>query len=115
LTRYFYTPQERPDALLRAQLEAARGKATPLLVRALAGPQEAAVLCLVSDLVAGLAAGPVPLDRSFFLTALNKGLFQIAAAEFHSFCYVEGKVDSRAWEKRRAEAFLFSRGRLLFE
>ena len=115
LTRYFYTPQERPAALLSAQLEAARGKVTPLVVRALQGHQWAALLCLVSDVVAGLAAAPVPLERSFLVTALNKGMFQIAAAEFHSFCYVDGKVHSRAWEKRKAEAYLFSRGHLLFE
>jgi GH24 family phage-related lysozyme (muramidase) len=42
-------------------------------------------------------------------------MFQIAAAEFSVFCYSGGKVQSRLWEKRRAESYLFSRGHLLFE
>jgi GH24 family phage-related lysozyme (muramidase) len=42
-------------------------------------------------------------------------MFQIASAEFHVFCYAEGKVQTRLWEKRKAEQYLFSRGHLLFE
>jgi GH24 family phage-related lysozyme (muramidase) len=115
LTRYFYTPQERPDALLRAQLQEGEGQVTLAIVRPLQGHQRAALVCLVSDIVAGLAAGPVPFEKSFLVKALNKGMYQIAAAEFYSFCYVCGKVDSRVWQKRKTEAYLFSRGLLLFD
>lgn len=117
LTRYFYLPSERPDGLLCTQLQKAEAVVSRAIVRPLQSYQREALLCLVSDLVAGLAHSPskVAFERSFLVTALNKGMFQIAAAEFHVFCYVSGKAQTRAWEKRRAEQYLFSRGHLLFE
>lgn len=116
LTRYFYTPIERPDGALREQLLEAEQVLYSSVIRPLHSHQRDALLCLVSDLVAGLAASSsVPFEKSFLVTALNKGMFQIAGAEFYSFCYVEGKVQTRAWEKRKAEHYLFSQGLLLFE
>jgi len=85
------------------------------IVRTLQSFQHEALLCLVSDLVSGLAASPsTSFEKSFLVTTLNKGMFQIAAAEFHVFCYDKGKVQTRLWEKRRAEQYLFSQGRMLF-
>jgi GH24 family phage-related lysozyme (muramidase) len=116
LTRYFYSPEERGDPLLLAQLRAAERKIARTIVRPLHPWQHEALLCLVSDLVAGLAVCPsVSFEKSFLVSALNKGMFQIAAAEFHAFCYAQGKVQARLWEKRRAERYLFTRGHLLFE
>lgn len=116
LTRYFYPPSERSDKDLCNQLHAAEGVLARTIIRPLQPYQHDALLCLVSDVVSGLARSPsVVFDRSFLVTALNKGQFQIAAAEFYVFCYAEGKVQTRLWEKRKAESYLFARGHLLFE
>lgn len=115
LTRYFYTAAERSDLQLIAQLQRAEAKVSQAIVHPLLSHQREALLCLVSDLVAGLAAAPsIKFDKSFLVKALNKGMFQIASAEFHLFCYAEGKVQTRLWEKRKAEQYLFNRGVLLF-
>lgn len=117
LTRYFYPPAERPDVQLTAQLQAAETTVDYAIVRLLQAHQREALLCLVSDLLAGLScpSSYKPFEKSFLVHALNKGMFQIAAAEFHVFCYADGKVQTRLWEKRKAESYLFSRGHLLFE
>lgn len=116
LTRYFYPESERSDTMLRSQLQKAEVVIAHTIVRPLLAHQREALLCLVSDLLAGLATSPsVSFEKSFLVTALNKGMYQIAAAEFHVFCYAEGKVQTRLWEKRKAEQYLFSRGHLLFE
>lgn len=117
LTRYFYPLSERPDDRLCRQLQTAERRVDRFIVRPLLPYQREALLCLVSDLVSGLAQSPSPMafERSFLVTALNKGMFQIAAAEFHIFCYAEGKIQTRLWQKRRAEQYLFNRGHLLFE
>lgn len=115
LTRYFYPPSERSDVVLFRQLKRAEQRVDQTIIRTLFPYQREALVCLVSDIVAGLASAPVPFEKSFLVSALNKGMFQVAAAEFHIFCYVRGKVQTRAWEKRRAEQYLFSRGHLLFE
>jgi lysozyme len=115
LTRLFYPETERSDAVLRDQLLVAEQQVQYSVLRPLQSHQREALLCLVSDLVAGLANSPsISFERSFLVTALNRGMFQIAAAEFHVFCYAEGKVQTRLWEKRKAEQYLFSRGHLLF-
>ena len=116
LTRYFYPQEERSAAQLQIQLREAEQRIVKTIVRSLQPYQHEALLCLVSDLVAGLASSPnVVFEKSVLVTALNKGMFQIAAAEFHVFCYADGKVQTRLWEKRRAESYLFTRGLLLFE
>ena len=116
LTRYLYLPSERPDVVLRTQLQKAEVVVSRAITRPLLDHQRDALLCLVSDLVSGLAKSPsVAFEKSFLVKALNKGMFQIAAAEFHVFCYADGKVQTRLWEKRRAEQYLFSRGHLLFD
>jgi len=116
LTRYFYPPSERSDADLYRQLLRAEQRVHLSVLRPLHQYQREALVCLVSDIVAGLATSPsVSFEKSFLVTALNRGMFQIAAAEFQVFCYAEGKVHTRLWEKRQAEAYLFSRGHLLFE
>jgi GH24 family phage-related lysozyme (muramidase) len=115
LTRYFYPPAERPDLILAFQLSRAEKVVSQTVIRPLQPCQREALVCLVSDLVSGLVTSRVAFEKSFLVTALNRGMFQIAAAEFHVFCYVDGKVQTRAWEKRRAEQYLFSRGHLLFE
>lgn len=116
LTRYFYPASERSDVRVEAQLQEAAGVLGRTLVRPLLPHQRDALLCLVSDVVAGLAAAPTggPFEKSFLVQVLNKGMFQIAAAEFHVFCYVHGKIHTRLWEKRRAETHLFTTGRMLF-
>ena len=115
LTRYFYPETERSDIDLRRQIWEAEGVLDVTIVRPLQVHQREALLCLVSDLVAGLAKSPSgPFEKNFLVTALNRGMFQIAAAEFSVFCYAQGKVQTRLWEKRRAEAYLFARGHLLF-
>lgn len=115
LTRYFYTVAERPEVDLRRQIWEAEGIVDVTIVRPLRDFQREALLCLVSDLIVGFAASPsTSFEKSFLVTALNKGMFQIAAAEFHVFCYAQGKVQTRLWEKRKAEQYLFSRGCLLF-
>jgi len=86
-----------------------------IVVRPLQSHQRDALLCLASDLVAGLTSSAIPFERSFLISALNKGMFQVAAAEFNIFCYVQGRVQTRAWEKRHAEQYLFVRGRLWFD
>jgi len=116
LTRYFYSCEERSDGTLYRQLLRAERRVDRAIVRPLQPFQREALVCLVSDLVAGLAVSPsVTFEKSFLVKALNKGMFQIAAAEFHVFCYRDGKVQTRLWEKRRAEQYLFSRGHLLFD
>ena len=116
LTRYFYTLAERPEPILKAQLREAEIVVSRTIMRPLQEHQREALLCLVSDLISGLAASPsVAFEKSFLVVALNKGMFQIAAAEFHVFCYADGKMQTKLWEKRRAEQYLFSRGHLLFE
>jgi GH24 family phage-related lysozyme (muramidase) len=116
LTRYFYPPSERDPATLTYQLHRAERMVAKTVICPLQPCQREALICLVSDLVSGLvASNSVAFEKSFLVTALNKGMFQIAVAEFHVFCYVDGKVQTRAWEKRRAEQYLFSRGHLLFE
>lgn len=116
LTRYFYPLAERSAVELQAQLQAAETVVDLAIVRPLQPHQREALLCLVSDVLAGLCCCPfVQFERSFLVTALNKGMFQIAAGEFYSFCYADGKVQTRIWEKRKAEVYLFSRGHLLFE
>lgn len=117
LTRYFYPLAERSERVLFRQLREADRLVARTIVRPLQAHQHEALLCLVSDMVAGLAHSPTGMafERSFLVSVLNRGMFQIAAAEFHVFCYADGKVQTRLWEKRRAEQFLFSRGLLLFE
>ena len=116
LTRYFYPPSERSEEALYRELLRAEQRVHMVVLRPLQQHQREALVCLVSDIVAGLAtSSSVSFEKSFLVTALNRGMFQIAAAEFQVFCYAQGKVQSRLWEKRRAEAYLFSRGRLLFE
>jgi len=115
LTRYFYPPSERSDGDLRLQLEQADKMVSEIVVRPLQSHQRDALLCLASDLVAGLTSSAIPFERSFLISALNKGMFQVAAAEFNIFCYVQGRVQPRAWEKRHAEQYLFVRGRLWFD
>ena len=116
LTRYFYPQSERSDAVLCLQLWQAERVLSQWVVRPLQSYQREALLCLVSDLVSGLAASPsVSFGKSVLVSAVNKGMLQIAAAEFSVFCYADGKVQTRLWEKRRAESYLFSRGHLLFE
>lgn len=115
LTRYFYLSAERSEAALLQQFQTAEQVIAQTIVRPLQPHQHEALLCLVSDLVAGIASAPsIPFAKSFLVSVLNKGMFQIAAAEFHVFCYAEGKVQTRLWEKRRAETFLFTTGRMLF-
>ncbi len=117
LTRYFYTQQERPDEQLRLQLLRAERRVYRVVQQHdLETHQLDALICLVSDIEAGLAASPsATFEKSFLVTALNHRMFQIAAAEFLSFCYADGKVQTRVWQKRKAEQYLFSRGHLLFE
>jgi len=116
LTRYFFTEAERPSADLDSQLDHAGASVDHLVQRGLLPYQREALVCLASDVEAGYASSPsISFEKSFLLIAVNKGMFQIAAAEFHAFCYVRGKLHPRAWQKRRAEQFLFSRGQLLFE
>jgi GH24 family phage-related lysozyme (muramidase) len=116
LTRYFYPEAERSPEDLAQQLHRAADVLQWAVTPELFPYQRDALLCLVSDLVAGLATSPsVAFEQSFLVTALNSGLFQIAAAEFHIFCYSEGALNQRAWRKRQAEAYLFTRGHLLFD
>jgi GH24 family phage-related lysozyme (muramidase) len=117
LTRYFYPPSERSEDVLRDQLLEAEQLVSRWVTGHLQPYQREALLCLVSDLAAGLVTSPtlVPFEKSFLVTALNRGMYQIAAAEFHVFCYVNHRLSPRAWEKRKAEQYLFSRGHLLFE
>lgn len=115
LTRYFYKPEERSDRELHEQLRRAGAVVDHRVTRPLLPYQRDALVCLVSDLLSGYAEAPsIDFDHSFLLLAVNKGMFQIAAAEFHMFCYAKGKVQTQCWEKRRAEQYLFSQGRLLF-
>lgn len=116
LTRYFYPPSERPDPILRMQLQRAERRLDRVVTAQLQPHQREALICLVSDLTVGLATCPnVTFEKSFLVTALNRGKFQIAESEFFVFVYAEGKVQTRLWEKRKAETYLFSRGKLLFE
>lgn len=116
LTRHFYSVEERSDELLERQLEEASCIVKRLVKRPLADYQYDALICLVGDIVAGLANPPLgDFSKSLLLEAVNKGMFQIAAAEFHTFCYVNGRPDMWAWRKRRVEHYLFSRGLLILE
>lgn len=115
LTRYFYPPSERPDVQLIAQLQKAEVAIDRVITYPLQSHQREALMCLVSDVRSGLASSPSgTFEKSFLVKALNKGMLQIASAEFHLFCYVGGKAQTRLLEKRKAEQYLFSRGVLLF-
>jgi GH24 family phage-related lysozyme (muramidase) len=86
LTRYFYTPSERAQDALVDQLREAEAHVSRVVVTRLQSHQREALVCLVSDLIAGLAAAPsVTFETSFLVTALNRGMYQIASAEFHQF------------------------------
>lgn len=116
LTRYFYTELERSDAAIKTQLAQAAVIVDAWITRPLLPFQKDALLCLVSDIVAGLVISPsASFPKSFLVTAVNRGMFHVAAAEFYAFCFVEGVLNERAWQKRRAEQYLFARGKLLFE
>jgi len=115
LTRYFYPVKERPDFVLCNQLHNAERILEEYVARPLEPFQRDALLCLISDIQNKYACCPNhPFIDSILLKALNKGMFQIACAEFYSFCYVGDRVETRAWNKRKAETFLFCRGQLLF-
>ena len=115
LTRLFYRPIERPDLELRSQLNTAHHLIQDLVRVPLKSQQEDALTCLISDIVANLiVSSNGSLERSFLLTALNKGMMQIAAAQFQQFCCRNGKLDTRSWQKRKAEQELFLRGKLPF-
>lgn len=115
LTRYFYRPTERPDAVLQEQLELGQMWINELIFRPLELPQYVALICLASDLYVGLAHSPsTTFEDSFLVSAVNAGFNQLAAVEFAHFCYVENRVNVRAWNKRKAECYLFTRGKLLF-
>jgi GH24 family phage-related lysozyme (muramidase) len=116
LTRMFYTPDDRPDDLLDAQLLHANETLMRLVTAPLATHQWQALACLVSDIEAGLSHDPnrTSFERSFLLWAVNKAMFSVACAEFHQFCYQHGKLEPRVWQKRRAETILFRDGTLIF-
>ena len=92
--------------MVRAQLQAAEPVVSRAIKRPLQGHQRDALLCLVSDLMSGLAQSPsgMAFERSFLVTVVNKGMFQIAAAEFHVFCYADGKVQTRAMGEAQSGA-----------
>lgn len=115
LTRYFFSKVDRPDILLHQQLAEAMDMIDRVVTRPLLTYQREALICLLSDVVSGCAESPNgPFEKSFLLTALNKGMLQVAAAEFSVFCYRQGRVHQQAWQKRRAEQYLFLKGCLLF-
>ena len=114
LTRFFYSKKERPDDELCNQLQSAAEVVGALVSRPLLSFQEEALVCLVSDLIGKYSHGNSQFPNSFLLKCINRGMFQIAAAEFYGFCFVNGQIDTRVWNKRRAEHLLFAKGRLLF-
>lgn len=115
LSRYFFGQTERPNGVLENQIKQAEEVVGNLVTRPLLPFQREALVCLVSDIVGGYASSPsVMFQDSFLLKAVNKGMFQIATAEFAQFCYCDGALNARAWQKRKAEQLLFSRGQLLF-
>lgn len=114
LTRLFFTPAERSDAELILQLEHAATIVDSAIIQTLQSHQRNALLCLVSDLQAGYISIPIPFEETLLARAVNRQMLQVAAAEFHAFCYLHGKASVRAWEKRRAEQYLFTRGQLVF-
>jgi GH24 family phage-related lysozyme (muramidase) len=116
LTRYFYTAAERSDADIASQLEQAAVIVDAWVTRPLLPFQKDALLCLVSDIVAGLASSPsTSFQYSFLVSAINRGMFHVAAAEFYTFSFVADVFDEKAWRKRQAEQYLFARGKLLFD
>jgi GH24 family phage-related lysozyme (muramidase) len=116
LTRYFFRKQERPDFLLRSQLGEAKDILERELEVRLTVPQETALLCLFSDIVAGyVSAPPVAVAHWHLTKVLNQRMFQVAAGQFLSFCYLKGKMDPRALRKRICEQQLFVTGKLQFE
>lgn len=115
LTRYFFTAYERPDDLLLKQLQRAKATVEELITASLQDHQIAALVCLVADTQAEIVSSPSSsFEKSPLVSAVNKGMFQIAAGEFYTFCYTRGKLNPRAWQKRKAEHLLFLTGRLLF-
>lgn len=116
LTRYFYTPTERPDEDVYGQFVLGERLLKQVVVGNLKDHQREALLCLLSDVAVGLAESPsVAFEQSFLAVCLKKGMLQIAASEFHNFCYVKGRFNTRAWEKRKAEYHLFTTGEMLFD
>lgn len=116
LTRYFYSPKERPDEVLTQQLRQGAATVAQLTAGNLKDHQRDALVCLVADVLAGLAEAPSSrFEQSFLVHCLKKGMLQIVAGEFHTFCYARGKFNRRAWDKRRAEHYLFTTGRMLFD
>ena len=117
LTRYFYPKSERSDAVLFEQVEHALATVDRVVTAPLTSYQREALACLVSDMEAGLCERPSPdlFERSMLATYLNARMYQLAAGEFSAFIFVNGEFNERAHNKRRAEFYLFSLGRLLFE
>ena len=115
LTRYFYSRTERPDDVLTMQLSLGAKLVDSMVPGRIKPHQRDALVCLVSDVIVGLAQSPSSsFEDSFLSLCLKKGMMQIVAAEFHNFCFVGGKFNSKAWHKRKAEHHLFMTGQMLF-
>jgi GH24 family phage-related lysozyme (muramidase) len=113
LTRCFYNSQELPDDLLEKDLLQAAEVIDILVERPLLDFQREALMCLVADIIGMRASSPTSkFPTSILLKALNTGWFQIATAEFATFCFNGEKVEVRAWRKRACEQTLFSTGKL---
>jgi GH24 family phage-related lysozyme (muramidase) len=115
LSRYFFRPQERPGVSLRLQLGAARDILEQELTVALEAHQQDALTCLISDVIAGYVSVPVAVKHWQLIRVLNQKMFQVAAGQFLSFCYLNGRMDPRALRKRICEQQLFVTGKLQFE
>lgn len=115
LTRYFFTKEERSDEVLAKQLMEAAILVQELVTCPLQVYQRDALICLASDVMAGLAmSSGTDLRQSLLWKLVNHGMFHVAASEFYPFCYTDKRVNPRAWQKRRAEHHLFVTGLLLF-
>lgn len=116
LTRYFYSHVERPDDVLTLQLLTGANLIDRLVPGRLKEHERDALVCLASDIIVGLADSPsARFEDSFLHTCLRKGMLQVAAGEFHNFCFVKKQYSHKAFQKRRTEHYLFTTGHMLFD
>jgi GH24 family phage-related lysozyme (muramidase) len=115
LSRRFISSEEMDNASLDAALRAGEELLNVVVVAPLTLPQRDALVCLFSDVLANRSHSlpKVVLKDSRIVQAVNSGQLQIAAAEFHSFCFRNGKAFAELYKKRNTESLLFVKGVLL--
>ena len=81
-----------------------------LVHQPLSESQTLALVCWAEDVKNRGAQGPEDsVESSELLYHLNRGNFQVAAAEFTKWCLVKGRLNNTKLASRRMEQLLFSK------